>query len=143
MTTLVPELTLPELARMMDAFIGERHIWVYFIQVGTDGPIKVGISAEPFSRLKQLRTSHYEPLHLIGAVWASKQFEQAIHAAFAEARLRNEWFSPTPELIGFAQGFAGVLYEAELALAPLRHKPPRFKDLEAELEAMIAAEGVA
>jgi len=71
---------------------------LYAIQVGTEGPVKLGTSADPLARLRALQTSHYLRLHL-RAVWqGDRTDEQALHGRFADARLHGEWFTCTPEL---------------------------------------------
>src|SRR5688572_16958214 len=70
---------------------------VYFIQVGDDGPVKIGQSADPIARLASLQTAHYEQLHLRGL--ALEQSEDDLHQRFAGHALNGEWFSPHPVIL--------------------------------------------
>lgn len=74
---------------------------VYFLQVGVDGPIKIGFTADVESRVATLQTASPFPLRLLGRVPGDEERERAIHLEFAHLRLRGEWFSPAPELLEF------------------------------------------
>ena len=75
---------------------------VYFIQQGDDGPIKIGIAREPAARLRGLQTGNPEQLRILRAVEGSFFVEWSLHSAFAESRIRGEWFRPTDELVDLA-----------------------------------------
>lgn len=69
---------------------------VYAIQVGEDGPIKIGIATDPKERLKTLQTAHHRPLRLIGysvvrRSWAL-EWERKVHERIKAHRLQGEWF---------------------------------------------------
>lgn len=72
---------------------------VYFIGVGKDGPIKVGIAANPKSRLASLQTAHHEKLTLLAVTIGGRQQEAAYHAQFAGYRLSGEWFARHPDIL--------------------------------------------
>src|SRR4051812_30367856 len=70
--------------------------YIYFIQAGTNGPIKIGRSINPNKRMKQLQDYNPFELHLIQClVDGNIQKEAALHMHFASARMRGEWFRPT------------------------------------------------
>lgn len=70
---------------------------VYAIQSGTDGPIKVGKTYSPDTRLAQLQTSSAYPLTLLGAVPETPELSEASeHARLASRRMSGEWFDITP-----------------------------------------------
>jgi hypothetical protein len=75
--------------------------WVYAIQQGEDGPIKIGSAKDPDERLATLQCGN--PQKLIGvAAWeAPLAHERALHGAFSHLRIRGEWFEPTPVLLKF------------------------------------------
>lgn len=88
---------------------------VYFIQMGEDGPIKIGYARDPKRRMYELRTASPYPLHLIGTITpATRADEIALHRRFGRDRLEGEWFSPSPALMEIAQ--QGV------SSRPLKHK---------------------
>jgi len=85
----------------MDAVYQQSDLtFLYFIQAGEDGPIKIGISADLQARLYHLQTNNASPLHLRGLIpqSASSQ-EAAIHRQFGAERVRGEWFEPASGLV--------------------------------------------
>jgi hypothetical protein len=81
-----------------------RHepIYVYLIQQGTHGPVKIGLAKNPQKRLATLQQANPTKLHGIAA-WRGLPFEEAmLHEEFADQRIRGEWFKPTPEILRLA-----------------------------------------
>lgn len=72
---------------------------IYFIQVESDGPIKVGFSTNPGNRLIQLQASHYERLHLIGLTPGSRFDEEKLHVKLERFALSREWYAATAEVL--------------------------------------------
>lgn len=72
---------------------------VYFIQMGEDGPIKIGSSSSPRSRLRYLRSGSPYPLHLIATIDKGIASERDLHKHFSHLRLEGEWFKPDRELL--------------------------------------------
>ena len=65
--------------------------WVYFIQEGANGPIKIGYTAaNPKGRLAALQTGNANPLRIV--TWAPGSFddEKALHARFGHLRMQGE-----------------------------------------------------
>lgn len=81
--------------------------WVYFISAKS-GPIKIGKSDDPESRIRSLQTGHYEPLLLIGCVRGGEPLEREFHRIFAAHRLNGEWFSPTSDVLGTIRAVCGL-----------------------------------
>lgn len=73
--------------------------WVYFIQVGVDGPVKIGLSRNVKGRMRSLQTAHPQRLTLLGAVDGDAELEAALHAKLAAHRLSGEWFAPHPDVM--------------------------------------------
>ena len=68
---------------------------VYFIQPVGGGLVKIGVSKCPGTRLVALQTGCPVPLEIVKAIPATRnKTEREIHRAFAEHRVRGEWFSP-------------------------------------------------
>lgn len=67
---------------------------VYFIQRGTDGPVKIGHSKRVSARLAGLQSGCPEPLSLIGILPGGRKKEMELHAKYADLRLTGEWFKP-------------------------------------------------
>lgn len=77
--------------------------FLYFIEaVGTEF-IKIGRSANPDRRLKQLSTGSPVELRLIGVISGGAEIEKELHKQFDHLRERLEWFRATPELRGFVR----------------------------------------
>lgn len=77
---------------------------LYFIQVGSDGPVKIGITnGDPVKRLSYLQVGNHEPLSLIG-VWADADAEEEreLHEFLSGERIRGEWFRPTRVVLDMA-----------------------------------------
>lgn len=67
---------------------------VYIVQAGEGGPVKVGFAENPHRRLSQLQAECPAPLALVALFDGSRKEESEVHAAWAQYRLRGEWFSP-------------------------------------------------
>lgn len=78
--------------------------WVYFIQSGLDGPIKIGCARSVQARLKQLQIGNAEPLHLLAAIRGDAADERQLHQRFGAHWIRGEWFAPAEELAQFIDG---------------------------------------
>ena len=77
---------------------------IYFIQMGDDGPIKIGQTISGVkSRLKTLKTNCPYKLNILyvheNTVYPMS--EREIHGWFKEDRLEGEWFNPSKKLISF------------------------------------------
>lgn len=76
--------------------------FVYFLKpVGMGGPIKIGCSADPKTRVATLMGWSPFPLEIIGAVPGDFVHEARLLRQFRAHRLHGEWFSPAPELASF------------------------------------------
>ena len=80
-----------------------KSTYVYFISVGS-GPIKIGLSDDPHSRLATLQTAHYRKLHLLYTLECATreeafQLETAFHRWYGDVHMMNEWIDATPSQI--------------------------------------------
>jgi hypothetical protein len=84
--------------------------YIYFIKpIGMDGPIKIGCSDRPASRLASLMCWSPFPLELLATIPGSLDLERNIHECFLDAHDRGEWFNPSPALVAaVAKLAAGV-----------------------------------
>ena len=71
---------------------------VYFIASET-GPIKIGIAANPPSRLSTLQTGHHEKLRLLVTCEGGEEREKEYHRRFAAHRRHGEWFERHPDIL--------------------------------------------
>jgi hypothetical protein len=70
--------------------------FVYFIQQGNTGPVKIGIANDPRKRLGNLQTGNPAELHLRHVVPGDRDLENQLHHRFREARIRCEGLAMTP-----------------------------------------------
>ena len=74
---------------------------IYFVQRGTDGPIKIGMtSGDPGTRVRELQVASPEKLHLLGCV---RGIESDIHGRFARHHISGEWFHPHSDILKFVR----------------------------------------
>lgn len=71
---------------------GESLGWVYVIEAGENGNIKIGWAKNPALRMKQLQTGSHAELDLVGVIPGTRFLEADIHRRLAECRLVGEWF---------------------------------------------------
>ena len=73
---------------------------VYFIKPkGMSGPIKIGCSEVPETRLEALSVWSPFPLELIGAVKGALKDERYVHECLALHHSHREWFNAAPEVL--------------------------------------------
>lgn len=86
-------------AGLRDRFRGSKD-YVYFIQAGTDGPIKIGRSENPNKRLGELATGCWLDLRLI-LVLRDGGLESWLHLRFGRHFIAREWFRSSEEILRF------------------------------------------
>jgi hypothetical protein len=88
--------------------------YVYFIQSGPDGPVKIGLSNNPGRRLPQLQTGNPDELQLRHVLPGGHSVEERLHRRFEPARIRGEWFGREylPIILAFAGGLADRMIHA-------------------------------
>ena len=76
--------------------------WVYFIQEGHDGPVKIGSSSAPWRRRTALQTGAAKRLYVRRLVPGGVKIEAHYHRIFAHLRIRGgEWFRCEGDLAGY------------------------------------------
>jgi hypothetical protein len=88
--------------------------FIYFIQSGEHGPIKIGLSDKPTRRLRQLQTGNPDELLLRHVIPGDLGGEKKLHTRFEPARIRGEWFGKDylPVIAAFAGGVADRMVQA-------------------------------
>ena len=79
---------------------GEECV-LYFIQEGSDGPIKIGCSYSISRRLSTLQCGNPRPLVLLAFIPGAQEIETAMHRRFAPHRIQNEWYRPHADILAF------------------------------------------
>ena len=85
--------------------------WVYIIQSHQTGAIKIGFSADPIKRGKQLQTGSASRLALVAVIPGNRRLEAFLHREFSQHRIGGEWFSGDAfdHLWAFAQEYTAVV----------------------------------
>lgn len=119
--------------------------WVYFIQRGDDGPIKVGYTTHPEVRLARLQIANPETLYLRAAVRVRERaVEVALHKTFARHHIRGEWFHPHSDLLDVIARAADPSFALKLAVPEPEPDPALAPDDDDfNIELLEAAEGAA
>lgn len=87
-----------------------RLTWIYCIQAGERGPVKIGLARNPLERLATLQQGNPEPLRGVWVWQGLPEEERFMHDVCAEWRIRGEWFQPTEE-VRAAVAFLGDPFE--------------------------------
>jgi hypothetical protein len=83
---------------------------VYFIQLGSAGPIKIGYASNVRRRVHNLQTAHVGSLRVLATIHRpaldALALESEMHRRFGHLRLRGEWFSDGDDLLAFIKGLS-------------------------------------
>lgn len=70
-----------------------RPTYTYVVQVGDDGPVKVGSSVDPRRRLAELQRECPYALTVVWIVEGGRELERHVHRQLEGWRLHHEWYS--------------------------------------------------
>ena len=73
---------------------------VYMILVGERGPVKIGHSNDPRTRLRELQVAHHRKLTILRKFEGGEVEERLLHDKFEHLRLRGEWFRFSKKMLG-------------------------------------------
>lgn len=79
--------------------------YVYFIQAGPSGPIKIGKAHDPWNRRDRLQTGSPALLVLTAAFKGGQAEERKLHDQFQADRLHGEWFRVSDGLQAMIDGY--------------------------------------
>lgn len=82
------------------------YTWLYFIQAGESGPVKIGTSRDPRARLSNMQVNNHERLTLLAAARVLPETEGDVHEDLSLARLHGEWYMPTAQVLDEAAHWA-------------------------------------
>jgi T5orf172 domain len=92
---------------------------VYFTRATSTGLIKIGHTARPEDRARELRGANGDDLETLAVIRrAGRAHEQRLHERFAHLRHHGEWFRPGQELLDFVA-------ELTRAVTPEQRTPER------------------
>lgn len=106
--------------------MSERQPFVYFIAPIGGGPIKIGVSHRPKTRLRELNQSSPYPLEIVALVPGGVYDERSLHGAFVAHWSHREWFKPASEILALIEEVKlnGKIPERYLADGWLRNPIP-------------------
>jgi hypothetical protein len=81
-----------------------KQCQVYVIRRPDSAEVKIGISADPVERLRQLQSSHSDKLELVASFAGKAVDERRLHERFKEYRKRGEWFRESSEISRWIEG---------------------------------------
>lgn len=93
---------------------GKPTSYVYFIQRGQAGSIKIGYGKNPAKRLRDLQVGSDRELRLIGVTPGGVALERTLHQEFAELRLSGEWFRADASLSRRIRELTGASPDSKL-----------------------------
>jgi predicted GIY-YIG superfamily endonuclease len=72
-------------------------VYVYFIQAGKRGPVKIGVATDVEKRLESLQTGNHQELHIRTLIVCDEknhafETEKKFHRRFKHFHIRGEWF---------------------------------------------------
>lgn len=85
----------------------ERDGFVYFVESGVGGPVKIGWSQDVERRVTELQTANAMPLRLLGKIPGRMCDEGRLHERFAHLRMEAEWFQNSSEILEFLANAGG------------------------------------
>lgn len=83
--------------------------YIYFVQQGDYGPVKIGLAKNVLKRLDGLLNGSPLELHLRAVMPGDRAVERQMHQRFAKHHIRGEWFQPDPEIVMFIDGVPKAL----------------------------------
>jgi hypothetical protein len=75
--------------------------FVYFVQSGDDGLIKIGYTSDIRKRISSIKTCTPTPIKLLGYIEGDYLTERELHKKFKKYNSRGEWFTCTKEIIDY------------------------------------------
>ena len=86
-----------------------KERFVYFVQQGADGPIKIGTAVDVVKRLDHLMAANSAELVVRAIIPGGAEIEGELHIRFARHVIRGEWFRPDPEIVEYMASLPAVL----------------------------------
>ena len=97
--------------------------YIYVIQLGEHGPVKIGHSADPKKRIDMLQVGAAETVYLRALVAGAQPDEKALHRKYDEFRMRGEWFHPSDDMLHELMRLPQVDPKSVVPLRQPRKKP--------------------
>lgn len=114
------------------------NTWLYFIESGEGGPIKIGIARDPWERIETLQIGNPEPLRLLTLCYSSQDEERQIHRVLKDDRIHGEWFVPSERLYAAIEAIQQWSSEEAIDTFPDRFHPRIVRELEKVVAEILA-----
>lgn len=85
-----------------------RETKLYMVAPADGSRFKIGLSAQPYSRITNLEVGAGVALKLIAVVPAKLSFEKYLHGVLDEYRVHGEWFDGSPRVMAVAGLLVGI-----------------------------------
>lgn len=89
--------------KQYDLDLSGKTTYVYFMQVGETGPIKIGFTKNIQHRLSVIQVDNPSLVRLVAVQEGNRSLEQ--HQKFNNYRLYGEWFEPVDDLLNYISQF--------------------------------------
>lgn len=74
---------------------------IYFLQLGNNGPVKIGITKYLEPRIQSMQSCIPIPLQLVLTLRGNRLLEKKLHDRFAKHKIQGEWYELGNELRDF------------------------------------------
>ncbi len=98
--------------KFLESLKTKKGGFVYFIQSGPGGPIKIGFASNPLARLAELQVGNPHPLAMLLLIRGTRRDEYLTAYNFA-GRIRGEWFHPSQEILAYIESMRFRAIEIE------------------------------
>ena len=84
---------------------------VYFIQAGTNGPIKIGASTVPQIHLDRLQQGNHEELKIVAEIPGERSLGNKVRSDLKAFERERQWFNPTDEVLDYIEKMQLIEYD--------------------------------
>lgn len=112
--------------------------YVYFVRVGSDGPVRIGTSSRIAHDLHDIQLNNAEALEVLCVTPGSTLIEEKVHYLFADDRLQGDWYHPTDSLMLFISALPDVSRQLGLTAVPAPSSDVDVSSLTAHLLSSVA-----
>lgn len=92
--------------------------YVYFVQAGTDGPVRIGTSTRVAHDLNMIQAELPFQLQVLRITRGDRSLEGRLHKALSEYCLRGDWYEPSGPLMNLISSFEDVSHELGVFSSP-------------------------
>lgn len=78
-------------------------MFVYIIQQGINGPVKIGCAVDPGARLSSLQSGNPDIVTILGVCKGGRAVERMLLTVFSAHRIHGEWFHPHDDILSLAE----------------------------------------